>query len=181
MTLRLRGLPFDVTEKDIAQFLAPYKILEGSIKIGLNATGQRTGEAVVQFKSPEEAKKAYLEKQGDNIGHRWIELYLIKTSQYIIFELRHLSFVTCDHSQEKKVSTMNIGKYLNKDNKSKAVKLRGLPFNAMEDEIIEFFKKYNIVKTGPEWSRRKAASSLRGRMGRSRATLWFSCRTRPRR
>ena len=40
---------------------------------------------------------------------------------------------------------MNIGKYLTKENKAKALKLRGLPFNATEDEIIEFFKKYNIV------------------------------------
>ena len=51
-------------------------------------------------------------------------------------------------SQEKKVSTMSIGKYLTKDNKMKAVKLRGLPFNVTEEEILEFFKNYNIVCCG---------------------------------
>lgn len=41
---------------------------------------------------------------------------------------------------------MNICKYLTVENKGKAVKLRGLPFNASEDEIMEFFKNYNIVR-----------------------------------
>ncbi len=90
MAMRMRGLPFDVNEKDIAQFFTSYGLKEDSIKIGLNAAGQRTGEAVVLFNSQEEAKKAYLEKQGDNIGHRWIELYLIKNSQYTAFELRYI-------------------------------------------------------------------------------------------
>ena len=36
-------------------------------------------------------------------------------------------------------------KSLTKDNKSKIVKLRGLPFNVTEDGILEFFKDYNIA------------------------------------
>ena len=43
---------------------------------------------------------------------------------------------------------MNIAKYLTKENKCKALKLRGLPFNVTEDEIMEFFKNYNIVMGG---------------------------------
>lgn len=89
VAVRLRGLPFDVTEREIAQFFSAYRLVEGSVKIGENANGQRTGEAVVQFESADEAKKAFIEKQGDNIGHRWIELYLIKLSQYLSFEYRY--------------------------------------------------------------------------------------------
>ena len=84
----MRGLPFEVSEKVTIQYLAPYRIEEGGTKIGTNVSGQRTGEAVVLFDSEEEAKKALLEKQGDNIGHRWIELYIIKSLQYSAFELR---------------------------------------------------------------------------------------------
>ncbi len=40
---------------------------------------------------------------------------------------------------------MSIAKYLTKENRGKALKLRGLPFNVSEDDIMEFFKKYNIV------------------------------------
>ncbi len=86
--IRMRGLPFDVTEKEIFDFFAAYNVSPGAIKIGVNAAGQRTGEAVVLFPTAEDAKRAALEKHGDNIGHRWIELYLIKASQYYSFELR---------------------------------------------------------------------------------------------
>lgn len=40
---------------------------------------------------------------------------------------------------------MSLGKYLTKENKSRALKLRGLPFHITEDEIVEFFKNYHIV------------------------------------
>lgn len=80
--VKLRGLPFDVTENDILHFFAAYQIKEGSLKIGINSTGQKSGEAVILFKTMEEAKRAFIEKQGDNVGHRWIELILIKNLQY---------------------------------------------------------------------------------------------------
>ena len=86
--VRMRGLPFDVTEKDVFDFFSSYNMLPGAIKIGTNISGQRTGEAVVLFATEEDAKRASLEKQGDNIAHRWIELYIIKASQYYAFELR---------------------------------------------------------------------------------------------
>lgn len=89
VALRMRGLPFDVTEREVAQFFSAYRLVEGSIKIGETAMGQRTGEAVLQFESQEEAKKAFAERQGDKIGHRWIELYLIRLSQYLSFDYRY--------------------------------------------------------------------------------------------
>ena len=50
-----------------------------------------------------------------------------------------------NNSQDKRPSTLSLSKYLNTDNKNKALKLRGLPFNTSEDEIMEFFKNYNVV------------------------------------
>ena len=85
----MRGLPFDVTEKDIIDFFFSYNIVSGSIKIGENSASQRTGEAVALFQSKEDARRAMAEKKGDNIGHRWKELYLIKFIQYYSFELRY--------------------------------------------------------------------------------------------
>ena len=48
------------------------------MKIGKNELGRRTGEACILFKSESDAKKAYEDKQGANIGERWVEL-LIKS------------------------------------------------------------------------------------------------------
>lgn len=83
----MRGLPYDVLEKDIIEFFLPCNVVPGSIKIGLNANRQRTGEAVVLFHSAEEARRAESEKDGNNIGNRWIELYRITCSQYKSFEV----------------------------------------------------------------------------------------------
>jgi len=43
------------------------------------------------------------------------------------------------------VNALTIGKYVTKENKSKIVKLRGLPFNITEDEILGFFSNFNVV------------------------------------
>jgi len=91
--IKMRGLPFDVSEKDILDFFSSFNIVPNAIKIGINAAAQKTGEAAILFQTEEDAKRAALEKQGDNIAHRWIELYLIKFSQYYSFELRYSYFL----------------------------------------------------------------------------------------
>lgn len=93
VAIRMRGLPFDVSDKDILDFFSSFHILPSTIKIGINAAAQKTGEAVILFQTEEDAKRAAIEKQGDNIGHRWIELYLIKFPQYYSFELRYHFFL----------------------------------------------------------------------------------------
>lgn len=138
--VHMRGLPYDVLERDIITFFAPFNIVPGSIKIGLNASRQRTGEAVVLFPSQDEARDAEVQKDGNLIGARWLELSLITFAQYKSFEMYKLS-----HHSMKPTST-DIKSYLNKGNKANALRLRGLPFNASVDEIVEFFKNYNVVR-----------------------------------
>jgi len=87
IAIKMRGIPFGATEKEIAQFFEQYQIVENAIKIGVYPSGLKTGEAVVLFKTVEEAKRAVVEKQGDTIGHRWVELIQIKYSQYISFDI----------------------------------------------------------------------------------------------
>ncbi len=45
------------------------------IKIGMTADKLKTGEAAVLFEDDKECTKAFLNRQGQNIAHRWIELY----------------------------------------------------------------------------------------------------------
>lgn len=136
----MRGLPYDVTEKDIINFFLPYNVAAGEVKIGLNGSRQRTGEAVVQFKSAEDARKAETEKDGNNIGSRWIELYLITVAQYKSFEV----YAFAERSMSQKPTT-NMKSYLTKENRQNALRLRGLPFNVTEEDIMNFFKNYHIV------------------------------------
>lgn len=84
--LRLRGLPFSLKPEDISTFFKDFDIYLESVKIGRNQDNTRTGEGAVLFKSEQECKRAFLGKQGQNIGHRWIELYQITFQDYLNFE-----------------------------------------------------------------------------------------------
>jgi len=75
VSLKMRGLPFEIKREDVHFFFGDYKIFTESIKIGRNHENKKTGEAALLFHSEEECKRAFREKQGQNIGHRWIELF----------------------------------------------------------------------------------------------------------
>ncbi|NWX51282.1 GRSF1 factor, partial [Steatornis caripensis] len=68
----LRGLPFSSTEDDIADFFSGLKITD----IAFIYRGERrTGEAFVQFATPEMAAKALL-RHREYMGSRYIEVYV---------------------------------------------------------------------------------------------------------
>lgn len=56
--LKLRGLPYDVREKDIEDFFWDYNICPESVIIGEKADQRRTGEGVILFQSEQEAVRA---------------------------------------------------------------------------------------------------------------------------
>lgn len=86
IALKLRGLPYTVCHDDIVSFFQDYDFDVNSVKIGENAYGKRTGEAVLVFKTPEEAERAKREKQGANIGPRYIEIFPLASQEYQQFE-----------------------------------------------------------------------------------------------
>lgn len=84
--LKLRGLPFTSKPEDLNSFFKDYDFYPESIKIGKNIDGTKTGEGAVLFKDEPECKRAYREKQGQNIAHRWIELYQMQFQEYLNFD-----------------------------------------------------------------------------------------------
>jgi len=77
--VRLRGLPFEATKKDIAAFFVGIEIAPYGITLTMDQDGRPSGDAYVEFTSPEEAEKA-LKKNKERIGHRYIEIF--KSSKY---------------------------------------------------------------------------------------------------
>ncbi len=86
MALKLRGLPYQVTVDDIKTFFSGFNVSESQIKIGINPDGRKTGEGAVLFKSEEDCKRGFKEKQGQNIGHRYVELYIMSAQDFSDFE-----------------------------------------------------------------------------------------------
>merc|ERR1719295_245467 len=71
--VRMRGLPFRVTENDIAEWFSSVADPVG-IQIMYNNDGRPTGEAEVAFASAQDAKRS-LSKDRQNMQHRYVELF----------------------------------------------------------------------------------------------------------
>ncbi|KAL5286621.1 HNRNPH1 family protein [Megaselia abdita] len=74
--VKLRGLPYSVTEEMIEDFFKGLEMKpdrEG-ILIVMDRRGRATGEAFVQFETQEDTEQA-LKRNRDKIGHRYIEIF----------------------------------------------------------------------------------------------------------
>merc|ERR1712025_326873 len=72
--VRLRGLPYEASKKDIADFFSGVSIVPYGITITMDQDGRPSGNAYVECTSPAEAEKA-LKKHKEKIGHRYIEVF----------------------------------------------------------------------------------------------------------
>ena len=116
--MRLRGLPFSIQPTDIFSFFSNYKLIQSSIKLGRNDDGKMTGQAACLFETADDAKQALNELQGQNIGHRWIELYNISYQDWQSFG-----------DEQMYSKNINIRSFVTAENIDRAVKLRGMPFH----------------------------------------------------
>ncbi|XP_793087.3 heterogeneous nuclear ribonucleoprotein H isoform X1 [Strongylocentrotus purpuratus] len=72
-SVHMRGLPFSVTEQDIKEFFHGSATPSNVVIHDIN--GKRNGFAAVDFRTHDEAKAA-MKKDKNNIGSRYIELFL---------------------------------------------------------------------------------------------------------
>ena len=73
VAIKLRGMPWRVTEEEIEEFFTDYKWVRESIRIGELEGGRRTGQGCILFESEEEAERA-MDKDGEYIGSRFVQL-----------------------------------------------------------------------------------------------------------
>ena len=114
-------------------FFSRYAYVRDSIRIGELTDGRKTGQAALLFENADEASNAMNEKQGQNVGSRWVELYQMPYSQYSSFQ--------DDQLQQK---TVSLKSFLTEENVTRCVKLRGIPYQATQQDIKDFFVEFNI-------------------------------------
>ncbi|XP_046860386.1 heterogeneous nuclear ribonucleoprotein H3-like isoform X2 [Xenia sp. Carnegie-2017] len=75
--IHMRGLPFSATENDVKQWFMPLNPVNVRMEFEISGSGQRRsrGEADVDFATEADAKAA-MAKDKQNMGHRYIELFL---------------------------------------------------------------------------------------------------------
>ena len=71
-TLKMLGLPFKATEKDINDFFHPLKVV--SVRFTVDPEGRPSGRAYVDFETKADLKEG-LKRHKDCIGRRYIELF----------------------------------------------------------------------------------------------------------
>ena len=72
LSLRMSGLPFKATEKEMKEFFLPEaKCL--SVKVILNRDGRPSGDAIASFED-KEAVEAALKKDREHLGSRFVVL-----------------------------------------------------------------------------------------------------------
>uniref|UniRef100_A0A8D0GT33 G-rich RNA sequence binding factor 1 n=1 Tax=Sphenodon punctatus TaxID=8508 RepID=A0A8D0GT33_SPHPU len=76
--VRLRGLPYGCTITDVSEFFSGLAIVD--IIFVMDQRGRKTGEAFVQFATPEMANQALLKHRQD-IGTRYIEIFPSRLSE----------------------------------------------------------------------------------------------------
>ncbi|XP_008416968.1 putative RNA-binding protein 19 [Poecilia reticulata] len=133
-TVKLRGVPFNIKEQQIREFMTPLR--PAAIRIGRNETGNRTGYVYVDLHSDEEVEKA-LKKNKDYIGGRYIEVFRVDSSG-----------AKSKRNKNDKEIDRNFTRKLKEDEEEEDVSesgrlfIRNLPYTCTEEEMKELFAKY---------------------------------------
>ncbi|PWA40161.1 Nucleotide-binding, alpha-beta plait [Artemisia annua] len=126
--LRLRGLPFTADRDDLVDFFEDWYLAEDSTCFMVNSEGRVTGEAYVKFGSPEVSKAAMV-KDGMSLGNRYIELFPSTMEEW---------------EEAVTKGRTNVPKPSEED--TPVLRMRGLPFSAGKDDIVDFFKEFTLTE-----------------------------------
>ncbi|XP_003461409.1 probable RNA-binding protein 19 isoform X1 [Cavia porcellus] len=131
-TVKLRGAPFNVTEKNVTEFLAPLKPV--AIRIVRNAHGNKTGYIFVDFSSEEEVKKA-LKCNREYMGGRYIEVFREKQAPVAKAPPKNSS---------KAWQGRTLGENEEEEDLADSGRLfvRNLPYTSTEEDLEKLFSAY---------------------------------------
>ncbi|XP_076335363.1 epithelial splicing regulatory protein 1-like isoform X2 [Tachypleus tridentatus] len=157
--VRMRGLPYDCTAKQVLEFFAsgdnPCEVLdsEEGVLFVRKADGRATGDAFVLFESEGMAARA-LQKHRELIGSRYIELFRSTTAEVQQVLNRSMDPRTYEQLQPLIANIPQVPllpqQLLPSGSRKDCIRLRGLPYEAQVEHILEFLGDHskNIVFQG---------------------------------
>ncbi|OIV92032.1 hypothetical protein TanjilG_01741 [Lupinus angustifolius] len=134
--VRLRGLPFDCTETDVAEFFHGLDIVD---VLFVHKGGKFSGEAFCVLGYPLQVDYA-LQRNRQNIGRRYVEVFRSKRQEYYKAIANEVSDVKGGSPRASRTKSYDEGK--DSAEHTGVLRLRGLPFSASKDDIMDFFKDF---------------------------------------
>jgi RNA recognition motif-containing protein len=128
--LKMRGLPYSAGERDIADFFVGYVIAPNGIHILYNAQSRPTGEAMVEFVTPDEAQRA-MSRHKATVGNRYVELFRCSKADLL-----------------NSIGSNSYSMHFLAGPNSWVARVRGLPWSATPDDIAKFFMGLRIMPNG---------------------------------
>ncbi|XP_042203655.1 RNA-binding protein fusilli-like isoform X6 [Homarus americanus] len=145
--IRMRGLPYDCTPKQVVEFFESgengCQILdsEDGVLFVRKPDGRATGDAFVLFSSEEDSTKA-LGKHREIIGSRYIELFRSTTAEVQQVLNRSMDPRTYEQQQPLIAQLPQVPllpqQIITSGTRKDCIRLRGLPFEAQVEHILEF-------------------------------------------
>ncbi|XP_017077893.1 RNA-binding protein fusilli isoform X2 [Drosophila eugracilis] len=157
--IRMRGLPYDATAKQVLDFFttgdnAPCHVLDGTegVLFVKKPDGRATGDAFVLFAHETDAPKA-LGRHRESIGQRYIELFRSTTAEVQQVLNRSMDPKNYEsgsgHSQPPLIAQLPsmqlplLPQHLITSGTTKnCIRLRGLPYEAMVEHILHFLDDF---------------------------------------
>ncbi|XP_062853521.1 probable RNA-binding protein 19 [Trichomycterus rosablanca] len=134
-TVKLRGVPFNVKEQQIREFMLPLKPV--AIRIAKNKEGRNSGNVYLDLRSEAEVERA-LRLDKDYMGGRYIEVF------------RATNFTPKDKTKLSKPEK-NFTSELKEDEEEEDVAesgrlfVRNLPYTCTEEELKELFTNHGVL------------------------------------
>lgn len=136
--VRLRGLPWSASGKDIVQLLHDCKVANGEsgVHFTFAPDGRASGEAFVELCSEDDVSKA-ISHNNEHMGKRYVEIFRASQGQ-MEWDCR---LVNRDGGGGGGVGGGGGGS-------GGVVRLRGLPFRCAEDDVRKFFQGLEALCVG---------------------------------
>ncbi|VDK45944.1 unnamed protein product [Anisakis simplex] len=148
VVVRARGLPWQATDHDIAQFFVGLNIApcvfasflthhRGGVALCLSAEGRRNGEALVRFEDSEQRELA-LKRHRHFLHNRYIEVYRAAGDEFLQVAAGGQLYMPPRFSGFFSGSNSEAVRFVSRGG-AMIVRMRGLPYDCTETQIRDFF------------------------------------------
>jgi len=140
--VKARGLPWSASADEVVEFFSEVAIVGGvdGVHFGKNREGRPSGEAFIEVETKEDVERA-LEKHKCNMGKRYVEVFESEEDA--------LDYACNIRANSQSQGRGGMGGGFGGDFEDDAVvKLRGLPYDATQMQVQEFFRGLQIEDNG---------------------------------